>query len=256
MTGERRLSGSVPSVSDARLASVLDTAGDGIIVIDERATILMFNKACEMMFGYVASEVLGRNVAMLMPAEQAERHDSYLSAYKFTGRRRVIGVGREVQGRRKDGSLFPLYISVGEAQTPEGPQFIGILRDLSTRHETEAPPQRIAVGSHPPRPHLGPRRDGPGPGARTQPAAHRRHPLSPGREPRTPARAAGQPRGRDPRQGPQGGPAGRRHHSAHPAARREAGPGTPGRRSQRHRRRRGRTHPDRSRPIGPHHPRL
>ncbi|HEX2510388.1 MAG TPA: PAS domain S-box protein [Microvirga sp.] len=137
MTGERRLSGSVPSVSDARLASVLDTAGDGIIVIDERATILMFNKACEMMFGYVASEVLGRNVAMLMPAEQAERHDSYLSAYKFTGRRRVIGVGREVQGRRKDGSLFPLYISVGEAQTPEGPQFIGILRDLSTRHETE-----------------------------------------------------------------------------------------------------------------------
>jgi len=137
MTVERRLSGQMTSVSDARLASVLDTAGDGIIVIDENASILMFNKACELMFGYAAPDVLGRNIAMLMPDEHADLHDSYLASYRRTGHRKVIGFGREVQGRRRDGSLFPLYISIGEAETPDGRQFIGILRDLSTRLDAE-----------------------------------------------------------------------------------------------------------------------
>lgn len=137
MTGERRLSGSIPSVSDARLASVLDTAVDGIIVIDEQATILMFNKACESMFGYDASEVVGRNVTMLMPAEFAERHDDYLHIYRTTGQGHVIGVGRPVHGRRKDGTIFSFELSVGEAKTPDGRQFTGVLRDVSARQESE-----------------------------------------------------------------------------------------------------------------------
>jgi two-component system sensor kinase FixL len=139
MTGDYRPSGPSPAVtvSDARLASVLDTAVDGIIIIDEQASIMMYNKACERMFGYDAREAVGRNVSMLMPPEHADRHDAYVDAYKSTGRRQVIGIGREVRGRRKDGSLFPLDLSVGEAITPEGRQFIGILRDLTVRKEAE-----------------------------------------------------------------------------------------------------------------------
>lgn len=136
MTDHAR-SESAPSVSDVRLAIVLDTAVDGIIVMDETATILMFNKACERMFGYAASEVVGRNVAMLMPSEHSVRHDGYVSAYTRTGHRRVIGIGREASGRRKDGSFLPLDLSVGEAITPDGRQFIGILRDISARKEAE-----------------------------------------------------------------------------------------------------------------------
>jgi two-component system sensor kinase FixL len=139
MLGDGRHNGSASpiTVSDVQLASVLDTAVDGIVVIDELSTILMFNKACEQMFGYDSAEVIGRNISMLMPAEDAEPHDAYMEAYKATGRRQIIGTGREVQGRRKDGSLFPLELSVGEADTPEGPQFIGILRDASGRKEAE-----------------------------------------------------------------------------------------------------------------------
>src|SRR4051794_35439757 len=125
------------TVSDVQLASVLDTAVDGIIVIDEAATILMFNKACERIFGYEAGEVVGHNVAMLMPNELATQHSWYVDSYKTSGQRRVIGNGREVRGRRKDGSLFPIDLSVGEANTPAGRQFIGILRDITARVEDE-----------------------------------------------------------------------------------------------------------------------
>jgi len=125
------------TVSDVQLASVLDTAVDGIIVIDETATILMFNKACERIFGFGAGEVVGQNVAMLMPNEQGTQHNWYVDTYKATGQRRVIGNGREVRGRRKDGSLFPIDLSVGEANTPAGRQFIGILRDITARVEDE-----------------------------------------------------------------------------------------------------------------------
>lgn len=127
----------VPTVSEARLSSVLDTAVDGIIVIDERAHILIFNAACERMFGFRAEEVVGENVKVIMPAEYAERHDGYIDSYRTTGVRRIIGIGREVKGRRKDGTAIPIELSVGEASTPEGRQFVGILRDLSSRKEAE-----------------------------------------------------------------------------------------------------------------------
>jgi two-component system sensor kinase FixL len=139
MLGDGRVNGSASpiTVSDARLASVLDIAVDGIIVIDEQAVILTFNKACELMFGYDSAEAVGQNIAMLMPSEDGGRHDEYVNTYRIAGLRRVIGVQREVVGRRKDGSLFPLELSVGEAHTPDGRQFIGILRDITGRKEAE-----------------------------------------------------------------------------------------------------------------------
>jgi two-component system sensor kinase FixL len=105
--------------------------------MDEAARILIFNKACEQLFGYSAGEVIGENVGMLMPHDHAERHDLYVQRYRSTGERRIIGIGREVEGRRKDGSLVPLDLSVGEAQTPNGRQFIGVIRDLSARHDAD-----------------------------------------------------------------------------------------------------------------------
>ena len=126
-----------PTLSEARLESVLETAPDGIIVMDEGSRLLIFNKACEQLFGYDAGEVLGENVRMLMPQQHHDNHDLYVQRYKATGERRIIGVGREVEGRRKDGSLFPLDLSVGEAMTPNGRQFIGVIRDLSARREAE-----------------------------------------------------------------------------------------------------------------------
>jgi two-component system sensor kinase FixL len=139
MFGDHRLNGKTPSisVSDARLASVLEIAVDGIIVIDEQANILMFNKACELMFGYDSSETIGRNVSMLMPPGQSDQHDAFIGAYRNTVQRRIRGAGREVQGRRKDGSTFSFDLSVGEANTPEGRQYIGILRDVTARKEAE-----------------------------------------------------------------------------------------------------------------------
>lgn len=131
------LVGAEPTVSEARLLSVLNTAVDGIVVIDEMGRILMFNKACETLFGRPASEVVGRNVSIIMPADYAAEHDRYLSNYRSTGERRIIGIGREVRGRHSDGTVFPVELSVGEAKTPAGRQFIGIIRDLRQRKATE-----------------------------------------------------------------------------------------------------------------------
>src|SRR5215468_731839 len=128
---------SVPSVSDVRLSTLLDTAVDGIIVIDDKARILVFNAACEQLFGYAAAEVIGQNIKRIMPPEYGERHDDYVANYVLTGVQKVIGVGREVRGRHRDGTVFPIELSVGEAITSEGRQFIGILRDLRSRREAE-----------------------------------------------------------------------------------------------------------------------
>lgn len=126
-----------PSVSEARLVSVLGTAVDGIVVMDDHGRIILFNKACEKLFGYSADEVRGRNVKMLMPRDYADAHDGYLSHYLETGEKRIIGIGREVRGRHRDGTEFPIELSVGEAATPEGRQFIGIMRDIRSRKAVE-----------------------------------------------------------------------------------------------------------------------
>jgi two-component system sensor kinase FixL len=110
---------------------------DGIIMIDGHGRIEAFNPAAERLFGYSLAEVLGRNVEMLMPSPYREEHDRYLSRYLATGRAKVIGRGREVQGRRRDGTTFPLHLSVGELTIGGERKFTGILHDLSVRVELE-----------------------------------------------------------------------------------------------------------------------
>lgn len=127
----------IAAVSEARLASVFDTAVDGIIVIDDRGNVLAFNKACEHLFGYEASDLLGKNVSRIMPREYASAHDRYVSNYVETGEKKIIGIGREVKAMHKDGTVFPIELSVGDAGTPDGRQFIGILRDLRPRKQIE-----------------------------------------------------------------------------------------------------------------------
>ncbi|MCV0424289.1 MAG: PAS domain S-box protein [Roseibium sp.] len=125
------------AVSEARLASVFDTAADGIVVINDRGQILAFNKACEQLFGYEASDLLGRDVSRIMPEQYAKEHHHYVQNYLDTGEKKIIGIGREVQARHKDGTVFPIELSVGDASTPCGRQFIGILRDLRPRKQIE-----------------------------------------------------------------------------------------------------------------------
>jgi two-component system sensor kinase FixL len=123
--------------SEARWQAIVDSAVDGIIVIDAHGRIEAFNRAAERLFGYAINEVLGRNVDMLMPSPYHEEHGSYLSRYLATGRAKVIGIGREVQGRRKDGTIFPLHLSVGEITIQGERKFTGILHDLTSRVQME-----------------------------------------------------------------------------------------------------------------------
>ena len=119
----------------AKLQAILDTTVDGIITIDEQATVQSFNKAAERIFGYSASEVIGHKVTMLQPPPHRDHHDEYVQNYLRTGKHMIIGIGREVEGRRKDGSLFPLYLAVSEVWVGKQRYFTGILRDLSEHKE-------------------------------------------------------------------------------------------------------------------------
>jgi len=100
--------------NEARLRAILETAVEGIITIDEMGLIESINASAVQMFGYQPEEVVGRNVSMLMPAPYRQQHDQYLENYRRTGHAKIIGIGREVVGRRKDGGTFPLDLSVGE----------------------------------------------------------------------------------------------------------------------------------------------
>ncbi len=115
----------------ARAEAVLDTAIDAVITIDERGTIEQVNRATRTLFGYEASELVGKNVSILMPSDIADRHDSYLETYAKTGRAHIIGIGRDVEARRKDGTVFPAHLAVGESQIGDRRLFTGILRDLT-----------------------------------------------------------------------------------------------------------------------------
>jgi len=123
--------------SERVLRSIFDTASEAIITIDTRGTIESVNRAAERMFGWTAAELVGRNVKILMPAPWSSQHDDFILRYLGTGSARVIGVGREVVGRRKDGESFPLDLSVGEVVAEDGRKFTGILRDLTERKRLE-----------------------------------------------------------------------------------------------------------------------
>jgi two-component system sensor kinase FixL len=125
------------ATSEARLRSILETIPDAIITIDERGTIQSFSPAAERLFGYAAEEALGRNVNMLMPSPHHERHDGYLARYLETGERRIIGIGRVVSGKRKDGSTFPMELAVGEAIVGGKRLFTGFVRDITERQRTQ-----------------------------------------------------------------------------------------------------------------------
>src|SRR5436190_17188253 len=109
---------------EAVFQALITTAVDGIIVIDSLGHIQIFNPACERLFGYQPDEVLGQNVKMLMPAPYHDEHDGYLKHYRETGEKRIIGIGREVIGRRKDGSTFPMYLSVGQGKMEDAEIYV------------------------------------------------------------------------------------------------------------------------------------
>lgn len=123
--------------SELHLRSILATVPDAMIVIDEQATILSFSAAAERLFGWSEAEVLGRNVDMLMPSPDRERHDSYVSHYVATGERRIIGIGRIVSGQRRDGTVFPMELAVGEAASEGHRIFTGFIRDLTEQQRAE-----------------------------------------------------------------------------------------------------------------------
>ena len=123
--------------SEAHAHAVLDTTVDGILTIDDRGRVQSFNPAAERIFGYRAAEVVGQNVSVLMPEPYRGHHDGYVRAYLETGRRRIIGIGREVVGRRRDGSTFPMDLAVSEVVVPGLRLFTGIVRDITARRALE-----------------------------------------------------------------------------------------------------------------------
>jgi two-component system sensor kinase FixL len=125
-----------PSVSDARLASVLNTAADSIIIFDGTGAILVVNPASERLFGYKPDEIIGSDISTLMPADVSERLEE-ADGPSASAVRRLVGATREIRGRHKDGTTFPIELSVSEAATPRGRQFVGILRDLRARKDAE-----------------------------------------------------------------------------------------------------------------------
>lgn len=141
---ERQRSEEALRESEARLRAFVDAAVDGIITIDEHGTIGTFNPAAVRTFGYAPDEVIGRNVKMLMPSPYHEEHDGYLENYLRTDLKKIIGIGREVVGRRKDGRTFPMDLAVSEVRLGSRRIFTGIVRDISERKQAEAALERQA----------------------------------------------------------------------------------------------------------------
>ncbi|MDT8375460.1 MAG: response regulator [Mariprofundaceae bacterium] len=123
--------------SEGRIHALIDNLVDALITIDEQGIVQSFNPAAERTFGYLADEVIGRNVGMLMPEPFRHEHDDYLKSYLTTGKKKLIGIGREVTGMRRDGSSFPIDLAVSEMHAGEKRQFIGTVRDITDRKAAE-----------------------------------------------------------------------------------------------------------------------
>ncbi|MCW2239638.1 PAS domain S-box protein [Azospirillum canadense] len=128
--------------AEARLRAIVDTAVDAMVVIDEAGIIQSFNPAAQHIFGYAPEDAVGNNMKMLMPEPDRTRHDGYIGNYQRTGERKIIGIGRQVVGRRKDGSTFPLELAIAEWRVDGQRFFTGIMRDVTERHEAEHRLQR------------------------------------------------------------------------------------------------------------------
>lgn len=128
---------------ETHLRSILETIPDAMIVIDSRGIMQFFSNAAERQFGYTAGEAIGTNVSLLMPEPDRTHHDSYLERYRVTGDRRIIGIGRIVTGKRKDGTTFPMHLSVGEMRSGGETYFTGFVRDLTEQQQTQARLQEL-----------------------------------------------------------------------------------------------------------------
>jgi PAS domain S-box-containing protein len=133
----RRLAERRQNEDAARIESIVNNVVDGIVMIDERGTIQSFNPAAEKLFGYSTREVTGQNVRVLMPEPYRDEHNDYVGNYLKTGVAKVIGIGREVEGRRKDGVTFPMELAVNEFRFGEQRYFTGIVRDITARKQAE-----------------------------------------------------------------------------------------------------------------------
>ena len=123
--------------NEARWRAIVQSAIDGIVVIDARGLIEAFNPGAERLFGYTEAELLGKNVSVLMPSPDREQHDGYMSRYLATGEPHIIGIGREVHARHRDGTIVPVHLSVGQFILDGVPKFVGILHDLRARVQLE-----------------------------------------------------------------------------------------------------------------------
>lgn len=133
------------TAAEARLDTVLRTVPDAIMTIDDAASILSFNPAAERLFGYTTSEVLGRNVKILMPAPYQHEHDAYMASYHRTGVRKIIGIGRQVDGMRKNGEVFPIRLAVDEVIIEGRRLFTGVIHDISELREAQSLSNRLGV---------------------------------------------------------------------------------------------------------------
>ena len=128
---------------ESHLQSILETIPDAMIVIDSRGIMQFFSSAAERQFGHAEREIIGQNVSILMPDPDRSRHDGYLERYRSTGERHIIGIGRIVTGQRKDGTTFPMHLSIGEMQSGGEPYFTGFVRDLTEHQQTQARLQEL-----------------------------------------------------------------------------------------------------------------
>ncbi len=140
---DRKATETILREREIRLRAILETVPDGMVVIDQNGIVESFSRTAEQMFGYEASEVVGHNITMLMPDPDRDRHDGYIRGYLETSIARIIGHGRAVAGRRKDGSLFNHHLCVGEVLLGDRRMFVGFVRDLTERQRTEARVQEL-----------------------------------------------------------------------------------------------------------------
>jgi PAS domain S-box-containing protein len=140
---DRKLAEARRQADEAKYRAIVDTAVDAIAVIDENGIIQSFNRSAEKLFGYLSNEVVEQNVRVLMPEPDRGAHDGYIANYRRTGQAKIIGIGREVTGQRKDGSLFPLELSIAEWRADGRRYFTGIMRDVTDRKRADEALHRL-----------------------------------------------------------------------------------------------------------------
>jgi two-component system, sensor histidine kinase len=141
---ERKLAEARRQADEAKYRAIVDTAVDAIAVINESGVVQSYNRSAEEIFGYNAAEAVGQNIRLLMPDPDRDAHDGYIANYRRTGEAKIIGIGREVRGQRKDGSLFPLELSIAEWQADGKRYFTGVMRDVTDRKQADEALRRLA----------------------------------------------------------------------------------------------------------------